>query len=213
MAAASAAIQQLVELAKQLGIDHLVLLSGRGEAGAQRAEKIVQDSGLNWNVVRASWFAQNFSESFMLDGILAGQLALPADQVLEPFVDADDIADVVVATLTNPALQRQIFEVSGPRALRFSDCVHAISQACGRPIQYRPIPLAPFLQALARSGASQEMRGLMAELFGEVLDGRNSHIANGVEQALGRPAADFSDYIAKTLASGVWTPAIPATAD
>lgn len=81
---------------------HIVLLSGRGEEGAQRAEQVLKDSGISWNIVRCSWFSQNFSESFMLDGVMAGELVLPAADTLEPFVDADDIADVAVATLTDP---------------------------------------------------------------------------------------------------------------
>ena len=68
-------------------------------------------SGIAWNVVRASWFAQNFSESFMLDGILAGELVLPAGDTLEPFIDADDIADVAVAALTEAGHRNKLLEI------------------------------------------------------------------------------------------------------
>jgi len=133
---AEATIKEFVRVAADAGLQHIVLLSGRGEAGAVRAEQILIHSGMTWNVVRASWFAQNFSESFMLDGILAGELALPAGDTVEPFIDVEDIADVAVAALTEAGHRNKLFEVSGPRALSFADCIEEISAAIGRPLKY-----------------------------------------------------------------------------
>src|SRR5215216_793245 len=50
----------LAAAASSAGVSHLVLLSGRGEEEAQASEKVVQDAGLDWTILRASWFAQNF---------------------------------------------------------------------------------------------------------------------------------------------------------
>lgn len=198
------AINKLTQVAKTEGIKHMVLLSGRGETGAQKAEQVLINSGLSWNVVRASWFMQNFSESFLLESIQAGHLSLPADKVLEPFVDADDIADVAVAALTRPELHNRVFEVTGPRAMTFGECVAEISKACGRPIEYAPVSLDDFLQALESEGVPEGYRWLMNELFGKVLDGRNTATTDGVLQALNRQPVSFSDYVAKTLPTGVW---------
>ena len=197
-------IQAFVNAAAEAGLEHLVLLSGRGEAGAERAEDIVKSSGLSWNIVRSSWFCQNFSESFMLEGILAGELVLPAGETVEPFVDADDIADVVVATLTTPGLRNKLYEVTGPEALTFAQCVETISSALGRPIRYTQVPVDAWIDALRDSGATEDMQWLLRELFTEVLDGRNSKPMPGIEQALGRTPTDFESYVRKTLASGVW---------
>lgn len=201
---AEQAICQLVEMAAELGLRHLVLLSGRGEAGAGRAERVLEESGLDWNVVRASWFMQNFSESFMIEGILSGELMLPAGDILEPFIDVDDIADVAVATLTRPALRNRVFEVSGPRALTFGACVEAISEATGYPVKYTQIPVESFIQGLRVQGAPDELLWLMRELFDVVFDGRNSSPTAGVEEALGRPATDFGEYLRKVMATGAW---------
>lgn len=202
--AAEAHIRQFIEAASRAGVEHIVLLSGRGEEGAQRAEQILVDSGITWNVVRASWFCQNFSESFMLDSILSGELALPADTVLEPFVDADDIADVAVAALTRPDLHNQLFEVTGPQAMTFAECVHTIADVTGCELTYTPMPLAAFIEVLESLGVPEDVRWLLNELFGTVLDGRNTPLANGVEKALQRPATSFREYVEKTAASGVW---------
>ena len=181
-----------------------MLLSGRGEQGAERAEAGLANSGLDWNVVRASWFMQNFSEGFMIEGILNGELMLPAGDVAEPFVDVDDIADVVVSALTRPELRNRLFEVSGPRALTFAQCASEISEAVGYPVKFTPISIDEFIEALREEGLPKEMLWLMRELFTVVLDGRNSNPTTGVEEALGRPATDFSVYLRKVMATGAW---------
>src|SRR5215211_1116882 len=124
------------ELAVASGTRRLVLLSGRGEEEAQRAERIVQASGADWTIVRCSWFDQNFSESHFLEPLLAGELALPADGVGEPFVDADDIADVAAAALTQDGHVGKLYELTGPRLLTFAEAVHEIATATGRDIRY-----------------------------------------------------------------------------
>ncbi len=197
-------IRDFVDVAKEAGLRHLVLLSGRGEQGAERAEAVLANSGLDWNVVRASWFMQNFSEGFMIEGILNGELMLPAGDIVEPFIDIDDIADVAVAALTRAELRNRLFEVSGPRALTFADCATEISQAVGYPVKFTQISIESFLQALSDQGMPEEMLWLMKELFTVVFDGRNSVPTTGVEQALGRPATDFRDYISKVMTTGAW---------
>jgi len=205
---AESAIKAFVKVAVESGLKHLVLLSGRGEVGAQRAEEVVKASGLSWNIVRASWFFQNFSESFMLEGILADELVLPAVDTVEPFIDADDIADVVVATLTRPGHRNALYEVTGPQALSFGQCINEISAALGRPIKYTGVPVDTYISALRETGAPEDLQWLLHELFTVVFDGRNSKSTSDIEQALGRPPTDFRTYVQKTLASGVWDPVI-----
>ncbi|MDH3693125.1 MAG: NmrA family transcriptional regulator [Gammaproteobacteria bacterium] len=197
-------IRAFIRIAKENGLQHVVLLSGRGEEGAQRAEEILKTSGLEWNIVRASWFNQNFSENFFLDGIMAGELVLPAGDTVEPFVDADDIADVVVTAITKSDHRNRLFEVTGPRALTFAQCVEEISEALGRRINYSSVPIDHYVQALREEGIPEDLQWLLRELFTVVFDGRNSNVMSGIEEALGRPATDFKDYVQKTLDSGAW---------
>ena len=145
---AEATIKAFVQFAAEIGLKHIVMLSGRGEEGAERAEEILKASGISWNIVRSSWFCQNFSESFMLDGILAGELVLPAGDTVEPFVDADDIADVAVAALTKTEHRNKLFEVSGPRALTFAQCIREISEALGRPVKFTSVPVDAYIKTL-----------------------------------------------------------------
>jgi len=197
-------IRAFVDVAKDVGLQHLVLLSGRGEQGAARAERVLMDSGLDWNVVRANWFMQNFSEGFMIEGILAGELKLPAGDIIEPFVDIDDIAEVAVAALTRPELRTRLVEGSGPGALIFARCAAEISAAVGYPVKFTQITIEEFLQSLRNQGLPENMLWLMNELFTVVFDGRNSSPSAGVEQALGRAPTDFSDSLRQVMATGAW---------
>lgn len=200
---AADAIAQLAAIARDKGLEQIVLLSGRGEPGAQRAEAALQASGVPWSIVRASWFNQNFSEGYLVDSILAGEVALPAGAVPEPFIDADDIADVVVAALTDDRHLGKLYEVTGPRALTFAEAVGEIATATGRNIRYTQVAADDFAAAL-RPHVPEDVIDMLMELFTVVLDGRNVNVMHGVEEALGRPARDFGDYVRRTAATGVW---------
>jgi len=201
---ATDAIHAFVEKAAEQGVQRLVLLSGRGEEEAQHCERIVQDAGIEWTVVRASWFNQNFSEGEFLGMVLDGAITLPAADVPEPFVDADDIADVAVAALTEDGHHGEIYEVTGPRMLTFTDVASEISRAAGREVQFIHIPKEAFAGAIADSGAPEEILWLLNYLFDTVLDGRNAYVCDGVQRALGREPTDFAEYADRIAASGIW---------
>jgi len=198
------AIRAFVEKAVAHGVQRLVLLSGRGEEEAQDCERIIQEAGVEWTVVRASWFNQNFSEGEFLGMVLDGAITLPAADVPEPFVDVDDIADVVVAALTEDGHHGEIYELTGPRTLTFAEVAKEISRAAGREVQFIQIPKDAFAAGIAESGAPTEIAWLLNYLFDTVLDGRNAQVCDGVQRALGREPTDFAEYARRIAASGVW---------
>jgi uncharacterized protein YbjT (DUF2867 family) len=103
-------------------VPRLVLLSGRGEPEAERAERAVRDTGSELTILRCTWFMQNFSDDYMLEHVRSGEIRLPAGDVPTPFVDADDIAEMAVATLTDEALGREPYDFSDyARALAASE--------------------------------------------------------------------------------------------
>lgn len=188
----------------ECGVEKLVLLSGRGEIEAEQAEQALQATGVDWTILRASWFFQNFSETFLVDAIAAGDVALPSGPAAEPFVDVDDIAEIAFAALTEAGHSRQLYEITGPRALTFLEAINEIAQATGRDIRFTAAPPADFHAQLVASGVPATDADLVIYLFTTVLDGRNTPLADGVQRALGRQPRDFSDYVRRTAATGVW---------
>jgi uncharacterized protein YbjT (DUF2867 family) len=198
-------VGEFARLAAQSGVRRLVLLSGRGEEEAERAERLVQDAGTDWTVVRCTWFSQNFSESYWVDPIRSGELALPVGDTPEPFVDVDDIADVAVAALTEDGHSGRLYELTGPRLLTFADAVAEIAKASGRPVRFVPITIEDFASAVTEAGEPDDVVWLLRYLFTEVMDGRNASLTDGVQQALGRAPRDFADYARDAAATGVWS--------
>jgi uncharacterized protein YbjT (DUF2867 family) len=203
-------LRRFTDAAMAAGVGRLVLLSGRGEPEAEAAERVVLAAGaeadVDATIVRCAFFAQNFSEKGFDDFIRYGTVALPAPEVGEPFVDAEDIADVVVAALTEDGHAQQLYELTGTRLLTFAEAVAEIAKATGRDIEYLRVSGEEFVTGLVAQGIPQAEATVFAQIFATVLDGRNAHVADGVRRALGREPRDFADYAHDTAASGVWDP-------
>ena len=201
---AAATVGDFANLAVKSGVRRLVLLSGRGEDGALLGEQAVRDSGADWTILRSTWFSQNFSEGFFVDQVLNGEVALPVATVQEPFVDADDIAEIAVAALIDDRHVGQLYELTGPRLLTFTEAIDEIARAAGREVRYKQVSPEQYASLLAEQNVPAEFVSLMNYLFTEVLDGRNAHLTDGVQRALGRPPRDFSEYARDAAATGIW---------
>ncbi|MBY6163281.1 NmrA family NAD(P)-binding protein [Mameliella alba] len=199
-------VTAFVDKARSAGVQKLVLLTGRGEHHAQRAEDVVRNAGIPFTIVRAAWFAQNFSEGALHAPVMAGVLPMPGGDVLEPIVDVDDIADVAAAALLDPGHDGELYEVTGPRLMRFADMAAALSQATGRSITHVPITFEEFHAALTRDQGVM-IADVLTGIARETLDGRNAHLADGVQRALGRPARDFATFATEAARKGAWASA------
>jgi uncharacterized protein YbjT (DUF2867 family) len=206
---AAEAVGAFAELAVATGARRLVLLSGRGEEGALRSEQALQQSGADWTIVRSAFMDQNFDEGFFLEPVRAGEVAFLADPGLaEPFIDADDIADVAVAALTGDGHVGQLYEVTGPRLLGWAQAVAETAAAAGRPIRYVPVSLEEYAALLLENQVPAEVVKMLTGVFSQiagVLDGRNAYLSDGVQRALGRPPRDFADFVRDAAATGVWS--------
>ena len=145
--------------------------------------------------MRASWFNQNFSEGMFRDYIVGGTIALPVSVITEPFVDVDDIADVVLASLTEAGHTGQLYEVTGPELLSFAQLAARFTELLGTPVQFVQVTPEQFVESLQQHGVDSGAIHMLQYLFTEVLDGRNEYITDGVQQALGRPPRSFNQFI------------------
>ncbi|WP_311203317.1 hypothetical protein [Streptomyces gossypii] len=109
-------------------------------------------------VLRPRWFSQNFCEDFLRDAVLSGGVRLPTGEGKEAFVDAEDIAAVAVAALTEEGHAGEAYELSGPRLMSFADAVadlalatlaDGVQRALGRP----PRGFSDYAKTAAAQGA------------------------------------------------------------
>ncbi len=197
-------IEEFTSLAVKSGIQKMVLLSGKGEKEAELCEQVVMNAGKAWTIDRASWFNQNFSESFFLDPIIAGHVALPKGEALVPYVDTDDIADVVVEALLHDDHIGKIYELTGPRQLTFKQVTEEISNVTGRDIVFNSITMEAYVKMLKEYQVPEDYIWLINYLFTEVLVDRNSIVTNDIQKVLGRKSKDFAEYARETALTGIW---------
>ncbi len=202
------AVETLGAFAEQAGrsrLRQLVLLSGRGEVEAQRAEEVVRAAGVPTAALRCSVFAQNFSEHFLHESVLDGVFAFPGGNVAEPFLDIEDLADVAAMLLTDDGPWEVTLELTGPRLLTFAEAAKDLSAAIGRPVTYQPVSIAEFVEGASEAGVPRDEAEGLGAVFTQIFDGRNESITDTVERVLGRPAGDFAAYARRTAATGVWS--------
>ncbi|RZT88470.1 uncharacterized protein YbjT (DUF2867 family) [Pseudonocardia sediminis] len=207
-------VHGFADRAQAAGVRRLVLLSGHGAdlwgdtvfgRDMLSAEDAVRGSGLEWTVLRPSNFSQNFSEKLFHAPLVDGELALPAGEVPEPFIDIEDVADVAAAVLTEPGRHAgRVHELTGPRPITFAEAVDLISRASGRPMTYEQISVDEYAAALVEAGLGAEEAGAVAAMFEVIERGVITGTTDGVETVLGRAPRTFEDYVLRTAAAGVW---------
>lgn len=198
------AIKTLVQVCQKNQVKRLVLLSGRGEPEARACEQIVQNSGLEWTILRSSWFLQNFSEGMFLESISAGRVLFPKVETREPFVDLDDLCDLAFASLVTENHKNKLYELTGPELVSFRDVFETIAEVTNQTIPFEELPLDDYLSTLKEFGLPEDVLWLIDYLFRTVLDGRNESVVNDLELALGRKPIDFRTYAKETAKTGIW---------
>ncbi|MFD1416097.1 NmrA family NAD(P)-binding protein [Oceanobacillus jeddahense] len=197
-------IQLFCDMAKEVGLKHIVLLSGRRESGAEQAENILRQSGLTWNILRCSWFNQNFSENFLYDGVTAGEIVLPISDVKEPFIDVNDIAEVAVKVLADPKYENELFELTGPELLSFYDLAEKFSEKLNKEVRFTSVSLDDYHAILQKEGVPSIFVNMLMTLFQEVFDGRNEMTTNELEKMLDDQPTTFDAFITQSITQGVW---------
>ncbi|MFH9393480.1 NAD(P)H-binding protein [Streptomyces sp. NPDC017413] len=206
-----------VEQAVASGVRRLVLLSARGtdepgffgpgyENGGPHGEgeRAVRASGVTWTILRPGWFAQNFSEGVFLDGVRGGELALPTGDGKAAFVDADDIAEVAVAALTEDGHAGQEYGLSGPRALGIEDVLDEIAKETGKRAAYVRVDTSAFRAGLVAQGFPEVEAGLWTDALYPIITSGEAPVLDGVRRALGREPRDFADFVRDAAARGAW---------
>ncbi|RLK58873.1 uncharacterized protein YbjT (DUF2867 family) [Actinokineospora cianjurensis] len=211
-------VRPFIERAARHGVRRIVLASGRGlddpdyardtagvRPGLVDSEAATRASGLEWTITRPGWFAQNFSEGFFADGIRTGELRLPGGSAAAAFVDAEDIAAVVAAALTEDGHSGRVYELSGPHPVTLAEAVATISDAAGREIRYVPLSPEQYVAELVGQGVPPPDAQAFADLFAAVREGKDARVSDGVRQALGRPPRTFAEFAHATATAGGWS--------
>jgi uncharacterized protein YbjT (DUF2867 family) len=205
---------RFVKQAADEGLRRVVLLSGRGVGSPGREfavyesgldlEHALKDSGADWTIVRPAWFMQNFSEDFLREYVMAGEIRLSAGTGAEAWIDTDDVGDVMAAALLDERHTGQTYSLSGPRTLTMAEVAGELTTATGRPIRYVDLEPDEHVAELTGFGLTQEDAEAVRDLFAVIRNHRSEYVSNGVEEVLGRAPRDFTDWARSTAQAGAW---------
>ncbi|HEX7307573.1 SDR family NAD(P)-dependent oxidoreductase [Lentzea sp.] len=190
-----AVLAEFVPLAVKAGVTRLVLLSMRGAPDDDPSEAAVKNSGVDWTVLRPTWFMQNFDEDLFAEPVRHGELAVPAGQGLHPFIDVVDIAEVAVVALTEDGHAGKTYELSGAEPLSFAEMLARIVAVTGKPVVYSDVEPDEFAGSLRGLGYPDEIADLVTMLLVRIRTGEEAHLSDGVQRVLGREPRTFADYL------------------
>lgn len=199
----AAQVGRFLDAATQARVQHVTFLSARGidlapPEIALRAVELDLESrdSFTHTILRPAWFMQNFTESFLLPGILAArQVVAPAGGGAEAFIDAEDIAAVASLTLTDPARHAgHGYTLTGPEALSFAAAAETISSTLGEPVTYLDIDPQQWTEATVAAGVPTAYAGMLANLFSVIKSGAGEPTSPEVQSLLGRPPGTFRAF-------------------
>ena len=191
-----AADEALVTAAKAAGVTRFVKLSAMlleldPDSPHAVAERAIMASGLEWTMLRPTFFMQNYATS-MAGAVRQGTIYEPADNGATSFVDVRDIADVAVHALTGEGHAGKGYVMAGPAALTRTQVADTLSKVSGRPVGYVAVDDAALRQAL--TGAPEAVIDLMSKLYGYVREGFTAVTTTDIETVTGRPARSFATF-------------------
>jgi uncharacterized protein YbjT (DUF2867 family) len=204
-------VEALLAEAKAAGVPRLVFLSARGAAIGDHipmrgAEQKLAAGGLEYTILRPSWFNQNFSEYFLLDPVRRhNMIPVPTGGGRTPFVDLDDVAAVAVAALTTPDHNGATYDLTGPESLSFGDAAGILSGILDREIAFVDMAPDEWRAAAIGAGMPADYAELATELLGLVRAGGEDLVSKDVENVLGRAPKSFADWALSV--SDAWRPA------
>lgn len=191
------------------GVKKVVLAStpddGSEFSQAMRAaEQYIVNAGLNLTSLRLRWFFQNFSEDFLLQPVRSGELRLPAGFGKEAFVDADDIAEVAVAALTDDRHNGRQYDLTGPYLLSFAEVAQEITSGAQHHLSYVPLDPATYVAEQVAQQVPEEWAYSFSVLYQDIASNKLAQVSGDVEAVLGKPPRDFPTFVSAMAKAGVW---------
>jgi len=189
-----------LDWAVQSGTEHMVLLTAMtverlDELALRKVEDHVRETGCEHTFLRPNWLMQNFSQGYVWECIdRDGSFAIPAGEGEVSFVDARDVADVAARFLTSDGHRGTARVLTGPDALDHFEAAGILSEAAGRPIEYRAVEDDVMRTILLERGRSEAEAEVILNLYRSMRDGWRSPVTDDVEEILGRPPRSFREF-------------------
>jgi uncharacterized protein YbjT (DUF2867 family) len=193
-------VSHFLDEAERACVEHVTFLSAYGvehappEVALRAVElDLASRTSLSHSILRPAWFMQNFSETFLKP--VNDEIVVPCGTGAEAFVNAEDIASVAAATLSDPLRHAGCaYAPTGPEALTFEEAARLISTAVGRKISHRDIDRDTWVKAMIAAGVPSEYGDVLRTLTATIANGRGARPNDDVMRATGAPPSRFEEF-------------------
>jgi len=190
-----------VDAAAAAGVEHLVYISFYG-ASPDATFTLARDHWATEEHIRArgmtaTFLRDNLYADFMTalcgdDGVIRG----PAGDGAVAAVALDDIADVAVAVLRDPAVHAgRVYSLTGPEALPLSEVAAAITAVIGRSVTYRPETVEEAYASRAGYGAPDWQVEAWVSTYTAIAAGELAGVTTAVPDLTGRSATSLEQVL------------------
>lgn len=166
------------------------------------AEQALSWSGLPVVTVRPTVFLEGFFLRLAASGVRdRDELALPMGDSKTSPISAEDVARVVAVILANPKPHiGQVYNLTGPESADLNHYAQGFSDALGRTIRYRDVPVSAWTEALQQAGVPAHLLShlkVMSELHKQ---GRYDRMTEDVLHLTGEKPADVRTFVRRHAA-------------
>jgi len=185
--------------AKELQLEKVVLMTALGANAdpsipMRKAELLLENAGIPWNVIRPNWFMQNFESYWVHDINTLGRIRLPTGKAKGSFIDVRDIAAVAAALLDQGRFTDTELDLTGGRALDHDEVAAILSEETGRDIRYEDVTPETLLQNLRAGGVPLEYAEHLVKILGFFKAGYVEQVTDAVSRITGKAPIPFEQY-------------------
>ena len=161
------------------------------------AEQALSWSGLPVVTVRPTVFLEGFFLRFAAAGVReADELALPMGSGKTSPISAVDVARAVSVILDDPAPHiGQIYNLTGPESADLDHYARVFSEALGRTIRYRDVPLVEWSERLREAGVPEHLVHHLTVMTELNKQGRYDRMTDDFFKLTGETPTSMHDFV------------------
>ena len=161
------------------------------------AEQALSWSGLPVVTVRPTVFLEGFFLTLATTSVRdSDELALPMGGGKTSPISAVDVARAVAVILDDPAPHiGQIYDLTGPESADLDHYAHVFSEALGRLIRYRDVPLPAWSEGLRKAGFPEHVVNHLSAMTELNRQGRYDRMTDVVHKLTGEAPTNMGDFV------------------
>ncbi len=179
-------------------IAHADTTTLRLAAEHQATEAALRASGLDYVLLRHSWYLENYTAQ--IPAILQqGSLAGSAGDGRVSAATRADYAAAAATVLTSDGQAGRVYELGGDQAFTLAEVAAELSAQAGQPVSYRDLPVDEYTRLLVSVGLPQQAAATIADADRGLARG-DLYVGGGqLRQLIGRPTTTLRDAVAAAL--------------